>query len=82
MVTNTLTLQLPETTYALLIRRAKRIGQVPEQIVLQWIINAVQAESEAEDPLLQLAGIFAGETSDISERHDEYIGHEAQHAHG
>ena len=80
MLANTLTLQLPETTYAQLVRRAQRSGQAPEQIALQWIINAVQAETE--DPLLQLAGIFAAETPDISERHDEYIGHEVQHAHG
>ena len=79
MLTNTLTLQVPETTYALLIRRAQQIGQTPEYLAAQWIIKAVQAE--VDDPLLRLAGIFAAETADISERHDEYIGQEVQQAH-
>jgi hypothetical protein len=68
MLTNTLTLQLPEATYTLLVRIAKQIGQTPEDIAAQWLIETVQAE--ADDPLLQLAGVFTAETTDVSARHD------------
>jgi hypothetical protein len=68
----TLTLEIPDDVYEPILKRAAQIGQTPEQIISQWIENAVKQATT--DPLLQLAGAFESEVSDISERHDEYIG--------
>lgn len=68
----TLTLEIPDDVYEPLLKRARQIGQTPEQIISQWIECAVKQLTS--DPLLQLAGVFESDVTDISERHDEYIG--------
>lgn len=74
-----LTVEIPDHVYEPLRQRAMQSGQTPEQIVSQWIENAVK--HFADDPLLALAGIFASEVKDISERHDEYIGQHVRREH-
>ena len=68
----TLVLELADNTDENLLQRSDQIGQTPEQIILEWIEHHLN--QTRQDPLLQLAGIFEAETSDISTRHDEYIG--------
>lgn len=67
-----LTLQIPDNVYEPLLKRANQIGQTPEKIVTEWIENAIKCLTN--DPLLQLAGVFESDVTDVSERHDEYIG--------
>jgi len=76
----TLTLEIPNRIYKKLGEKAKMTGQTPEQLVLNWVQAA--AEDVENDPLLQLAGVLHADVTNISERHDEYIGQElsANHA--
>lgn len=71
-MTTALSLQLPEHVYLPLLKRANQAGQPPETIAVQWLEGLVKRF--ADDPLLQLAGAFESELTDIGERHDEYIG--------
>jgi hypothetical protein len=64
----TLTLKISDKTYKLLFQH----GQTPEQIISDWIEDKVK--QTVEDPLLQLAGVFEANVTDVSERHDEYMG--------
>lgn len=68
----TLTLEISDSIYQMLLKTAKQIGQTPEQVVLNWLESSVKQSTN--DPLLKLAGIFDSDLTDISERHDEYIG--------
>ncbi len=70
---NSLTIQLPDSVYEILIQRAAWFRLKPDQIAVQWIEEKA-GESGADDPLLQLAGAFSSEKNDIGARHDEYIG--------
>jgi len=65
---------IPDDIYEPILKKANRIGQSPEQIVLECLQHAIKKLTD-EDPLLQLAGAFESDTRDISERHDDYIGH-------
>jgi hypothetical protein len=69
---HTLTLDIPDEVYAPLLSRAKQVGTTPEEVVLAWLMSA--AQHLADDPLLQLAGIFASNVTDVSGKHDEYLG--------
>lgn len=71
-MSKTLTLEISDPIYQMLLKTAKQIGQTPEQVVLNWLENRVKQSTK--DPLLQLAGIFDSDLTDISEHHDEYIG--------
>jgi hypothetical protein len=67
-----LKLEVPDEIYEPLLTRAKQNGQTPEQLALNWLAAAVQ--QPGEDPLLQLAGAFECERTDVSECHDVYLG--------
>ena len=68
-----ITVQIPDHVYKPLLERANQIGQTPEQIVSEWIEDIVKHLTE-DDPLLQLAGVFESDVTDVSARHDDYIG--------
>jgi hypothetical protein len=72
-MTKALTLTLPDSLYDPLLRMADRAGQSPEQIVSEWT-EKILRQLTNEDPLLQLAGIFESDLTDISRNHDSYIG--------
>ncbi len=38
------------------------------------LTDSKQANKQKDDSLLKLAGVFGSEITDVSERHDEYIG--------
>jgi len=74
-----LTIEIPDHIYEPLKQKATQTGQTPEQIASAWIETA--AKRLTDDPLLKLAGVFESELSDISERHDEYIGAQESSSH-
>lgn len=67
-----LTLEIPDNVYKPLQKKAKETGRTPEQFVSEWLKSALKKFTE--DPLLQLAGSFESEVTNVSERHDDYIG--------
>jgi hypothetical protein len=69
---HTLTLELPDDIYEPLLHQAQRNASTPEALLTQWAIKAVQPVPE--DPLLKLLGSIEGDVSDISAKHDDYLG--------
>jgi hypothetical protein len=69
---HTLTVEIPDEIYEPLLRRAQQTGKTPEAVVLEWLTST--AQHWTEDPLLQLAGCFASDVTDVSDQHDTYIG--------
>lgn len=67
-----LTLDIPDQVYEPLLERAKQTGQTPEDMVLEWLTRTTR--NLTDDPLLQLAGTFESSLTDVSDRHDDYIG--------
>ena len=67
-----LTLELPDDIYEPLLHQAQRSASTPEALLTRWAIEAVQPTSE--DPLLKLLGSVEGDVSDVSARHDDYLG--------
>ena len=69
---HTLTLDIPDAVYVPLLQQAQQAGKTPEEAVLAWLVSTVQRLTD--DPLLQLAGSFASPMTDVSDRHDVYLG--------
>jgi hypothetical protein len=65
---HSITLNLPEKTWQDLLRAGRDRQQAPEAVAEQLLADAVS------DPLMSLFGSLEYPVSDISERHDEYIG--------
>ncbi|MCI5130426.1 MAG: hypothetical protein D3904_02630 [Candidatus Electrothrix sp. EH2] len=75
----TLTLQIPDRIYQPLQERAKKRGKTLDQIIIEWLGNAV--EDGPDDPLLQLAGAFSCGVKNIGTNHDIHIGQELSNTH-
>ena len=71
-MTHALTLELPEQVYETLLKTAKRKGQRPEAVAVQWLVTAT--ESQQDDPFEQFIGAFSSNVPDWADRHDEYLG--------
>lgn len=72
---NALTIEVPDSLYEALIRRAAMDNQPLDHFALKLIENAIKTEQPDDgDLLLSLAGIFESPHRDISEKHDDYIG--------
>ncbi len=69
---HTLTLEIPEEAYKLLLKKAREAGRTPEEMASACLSSAIQTLTD--DPLLQLAGTFESAVTDMSEGHDDYIG--------
>ncbi|MCK5719232.1 MAG: hypothetical protein KAH84_04695 [Thiomargarita sp.] len=67
-----LSLDISELLFDKILQRANQINQTPEKMVMIWIEKAVK--QAPNDALLQLAGIFQSDITDIGERHNEYLG--------
>ena len=63
-----LTLQIPDDTYAELLRSANHRRQAPEATAVEFLSELL------DDPLMRLAGTFTGPSHDVADRHDHYIG--------
>lgn len=68
----TITISLPDEVYEHLAQWTRQIGQTPEHWIAAWISRSVQ--ETLQDPLIQLAGTIESDVTDVSERHDEYLG--------
>jgi len=75
----TLTLEIPDQIYRPLQRRADQQGKTLNQILIECLKDVVK--DELDDPLLQLAGAFASDVTDIAENHDFYLGQELRNIH-
>ena len=67
--------QLFDEQYARLEAYAAQYEQTPETLFETWV-NEVIGDLEEEildDPLFQLAGIFAIGDPDLADKHDEYL---------
>ncbi len=73
---HTMTLNLPESIYRSLIRKAEQSGQPPEALTLLLLASAVQPE--AGDPLEAFIGAFDSGGSDWADRHDVHLGNSLQ----
>ncbi len=71
-MTHVLALELPQQAYEALMKAAKRQGQRPEAVAVQWLATA--SESQIDDPFEQFIGAFSSNVPDWADRHDEYIG--------
>jgi hypothetical protein len=71
-MTKTLMLELSDNIYDVLLETSAQVGQTPEQFILEWVEHRIK--EAASDPLLQLAGTIESDITDVSERHDEYLG--------
>ena len=75
----TLTLQIPDRIYGPLQKKAAKRGKTLDQIIIEWLGNAVT--DEPDDPLLRLAGVFSSDVKEIGKNHDKYIGQELSNVH-
>jgi hypothetical protein len=63
-----LTLELTDEVYDSLIEAGQIRGEAPVAVATQLLTDMLS------DPLMRLAGSLSSPVSDVSERHDEYIG--------
>lgn len=70
-MSKTLLIELPDEIYQTLLQTAEQLGQSPEAIVTQWIVN--QHQTQASDPLDNFIGAFNSEIPDWTSRHDDYL---------
>lgn len=67
-----LTLELPENVYQLLLKTATQTGQPPEVLAVQWLKQITQQQEI--DPLEKFIGAFDSNIPDWADEHDKYIG--------
>ena len=72
---HTLTLELPDEIYQPLLLQARRSASTPEALLTQWAAQAVQTQ---QDPLLKLLGSIETDVSDVSGKHDDFLGRALQ----
>lgn len=70
-MTHQLILNVPEDVYESLADSAKRLGETPEKLALDWI-EAIGRHA-ARDPVEGFIGAFHGSTADWADRHDDYL---------
>lgn len=78
-MTHTLTFELTEQVYETLMKTAKRRGQRPEAVAIQWLATA--SKSQLDDPFEQFISAFSSTVPDWADRHDEYIGQQLSVSH-
>ncbi len=65
---HSITLNLPEKAWEDILRAGRERNEAPEAVAETLLSDAVS------DPLMSLFGCLEHSTSDVAERHDEYIG--------
>jgi hypothetical protein len=71
-MSHSLTLQIPEELYQLLIDAAERMGQTPEEVALKWLSEV--AQQITDDPIEQFIGAIPSQVPDWTTQHDLYLG--------
>jgi hypothetical protein len=69
---HTMTLNVPESVYRSLEKRAEEAGQGLEALVVQLLASA--ARPGADDPVEAFIGAFSSQGSDWADQHDAYLG--------
>lgn len=69
---HTLTIDIPEDVYQLLLQKAEQTGQPPEAVAVQLLTTVIQPQST--DPLEQFIGAFDSQGADWADRHDAKLG--------
>ena len=80
---------LPDELYQKIRDFAERSAQEPDALIVGWVEQAAQQvtltpQEEidlANDPLFQIAGIFASDQPGWVDRHDEYLADEYANTH-
>ncbi len=71
----TITLEIPEETFAVIEEQAQSKGIEPVQLVAGWVSEVAQRAGQAKgDPLMTLFGTIESPVTDIAEKHEDYIG--------
>ena len=67
--------QLSDEQYARLSAYAAQRKQTPETLFQKWVNEVIHDAQEeiSNDPLFQLAGVFAIGDPDLADKHDEYL---------
>jgi hypothetical protein len=71
-----ITLNLPESVYQVLVRRAEQAGQPPEVLAIELLASATVPETA--DPLEAFIGAFDSQGTDWADRHDTHLGKSLQ----
>ena len=71
-MSHTLTLDVSEEVYTLLVKAAKQTGQLPETLANE-LLTAVTRKL-TDDPVEQFIGKLKSPVSDWADKHDQYIG--------
>lgn len=69
---HTLSLQLSEDVYSLLLKLSEQTGLLPEVLATQWVISETRKQSD--DPLEKFIGRFGFGKTDWADNHDRFIG--------
>jgi len=69
------TFSVSEQQYAKLMAYATRHQQTPETLFQAWVNELAQRAEKwiADDPLFQIAGMFAIGDADLAAKHDKYL---------
>jgi hypothetical protein len=84
---HTLTIELPEEVFEPLEKRSVERGIRPQELVLTWVRQQIEAEETAypvtleTDPLARFIGAFDSGLPDLARRHDEYLAEAYQETH-
>jgi uncharacterized protein (DUF433 family) len=70
-MTKTVILDLADSVYTFLIETSTQSGQTPEQIIVQWVEERIQQNSE--DPLRQLVGIIETGAEDQAQSDSQHL---------
>jgi hypothetical protein len=69
---HSMTLNVPEKVYRVLIQKAEEAGQEPESLAVQFLTIAIQPG--ADDPVEAFIGALSSHGSDWADQHDAYLG--------
>jgi hypothetical protein len=69
---HTLTLDISDDVYQLLLQKAEQTDQPPEAVVVQLLATVLHPHSD--DPLERFIGAFDSQGADWADRHDANLG--------
>lgn len=72
-VAHTLSIEVPEPVYEMLVKRAEETGQQPEALAAEWLASAAERTAQ-DDPLEPFIGAFDTGVDGWTTKHDQYLG--------
>jgi hypothetical protein len=70
----TITLQIPEATFAAIEKQAQTRGKQPAELAEELLAQALNHSQVEHDPLDNFVGSIDSPVTDVAERHDYYVG--------